>query len=102
MKLTKKLYYIIFSSLPLGLYCAEKKYKTEKIAQKPFSTGTTTDKRKAIFEERKRIKHIATVEDCINAQRVVPTKIIFAADHDITEKALRHNQGLFDQALHKK
>ena len=101
MKLTIKLFCITLSSLCLILYCADKKHNLDKIPAKSFSTGTPIGKQKAILEEQKRMKHIATVEDCMNAQRLVPAKIIFAADHDITEKALRHNQGLFDQALKK-
>ncbi len=90
----------ILLSLCLNLYCAEKKQPTDKITIKSFSTGTPV-KQSTIHQllDQKRMLHLGTLHNCINTKQPVPAKIIFDADHDITEKALYHNQGIFDQAL---
>lgn len=99
MKLIIKLFCITLSSLCLSLCCAENKCNTDKIMQKSFSTGTPIDKQTVILKEYKRTQHIKTVQNCINTQLPVPTKIIFTADDDITDIALDHNHRLSYQAL---
>jgi len=100
MKPTMKLSCILLS-LCLNLYCAEQKSHTDKIARKSFSTGTPIKQTTAhqLLHQEKRTLHIKALNFSIDTKQPVPAKIIFDADHDITEKALRHNQGLFDQAL---
>ena len=68
---------------------------------KSFSTGMSIEKQRTILKEQKRIKHVRAVNDSINREQPIPAKIIFTADHDITEIALRYNQNLSDQALKK-
>lgn len=102
MKLAMKLSRIIQVSLCCSLYCAENSYNTDKITQKSFSAGTPRESQNTILKEQKRIKHITTVKNCINGKKLVPTEIIFTADNDITQVALRHNQHISDQVLQKK